>query len=132
MTTVEDIIRLTKRAGITLEAQGDQLVIDAPAGTLTPELRDQLVRHKPALLARLAPVNEFVSLRGGLTVPRPALELALDLEARGFRMTFDAAEQLHIEPAAGLTDVDRAGIVRWERHLGAILTYEAPTPAWVQ
>ena len=43
----------------------------------------------------LAPVSEFLSLRGGLTVPRPACELALDLEHGG---------RVEIVEAGGLDD----------------------------
>jgi hypothetical protein len=46
----------------------------------------------------LAPVTEFVSLHGGLVVPLSAHLFALDLEARGFRLRLDAAEQFQIEP----------------------------------
>lgn len=45
--------------GIRLSADGDRLAIDAPAGTLTPGLADELRRNKPVLLA-------------ALTVPEPA------------------------------------------------------------
>ena len=45
--------------GIRLSADGDRLAIDAPDGTLTPGLADELRRNKPALLA-------------ALTVPEPA------------------------------------------------------------
>ena len=85
-----------------------------------------LARHKAALLAMLAPVTEFVYLKSGLTVPLPALRLALDLEQRGFRMSLDHARQLQIDPGAGLTDTDRATIARWRLHLGAIVGYVPP------
>ncbi len=39
--------------GVRLEARGDRLHVDAPAGTLTPELRATLTREKPALLQAL-------------------------------------------------------------------------------
>ena len=71
-------------------------------------------------LARLAPVTEFVSLKGGLVVPVPALRLALDLEARGFRMRVDEHQQFVIEPTSTLTEADLAAIGRWRLHLGAI------------
>jgi hypothetical protein len=104
---------------------GDRLRI-RPADRVTPALRDQIVRHKSELLAALAPVTEFVSLKGGLVVPLPALLLALDLEACGFRMNLDADDQFVIAPMKALTEVDRAGIRRWYRYLGALVRYEAP------
>lgn len=58
-----------------------RLVVDTPAGTITPELRDALAEHKPALLARLGRDALWESLRDvrwgpgdpapGLVVPRP-------------------------------------------------------------
>jgi hypothetical protein len=42
------------RLGIRLAIRGDRLVVDAPAGVMTPELRDALAIHKPALLRLLA------------------------------------------------------------------------------
>jgi hypothetical protein len=124
--TVQDILTLTSRAGIVLEARGDRLHVEAPAGSVTPELRDALARLKPEILARLSPVPEFIYLRGGLTVPRPALELAIALEARGFRQRVDAEGRYQIEPSAGLSDGDRARIARWRRHLPGIISYEVP------
>jgi len=62
------------------------------------------VRHKPALLARLASPRAFVTLMNGPTLPVEAIEVALEFERRGFRMTLDAAEQFAIEStrASGL------------------------------
>ena len=60
--------------GFELCVEGDRLRI-RPAERLTPALRDALARRKPELLALLAPVREYVTLRGGLTVPLPALLL---------------------------------------------------------
>jgi hypothetical protein len=128
----DDLFAETQRLGITLSARGDRLHVEAPAGRVTPELRAALARHKPALLARLAPVTEFVSLRGGLVVPLPALLFALDLEARGFRVTLDMIEQICIEPSGALTDEDRSAIARWRLHLGALVGYQAPDPEWLQ
>ena len=69
---------------------------------------------------------EFVTLRGGLVLPVPALKLVLDFERRDFQMGLDACEQFVIEPTAALTDVDRVGIHRWRLHLAAIVRYECP------
>jgi hypothetical protein len=77
------------------------------------ELRDQIARHKSELLAALAPVTEYVYLKGGLSVSLPALVLALDLETRGFRMSLDHDQQFQVEPPTRLTECDRAAIARW-------------------
>ena len=55
-----------------------------------------------------------------------AIELAIDLEQRGFEMWLDQWEQVVIAPAQELSDRDRAAIARWRLHLGAIVGYEAP------
>ena len=68
MTTC-DLLNACGVIGIHLEVRGEQLHVGAPAGVVTPELRDALMRHKPDLLALLAPVTEFIILRGGLAVP---------------------------------------------------------------
>ena len=74
--TLAELLTVVRAADIRLEARGDRLVFDAPPGALTTELRAALVEQKPALPAWLAPV-EFVTLKGGLTIPVPALRLAL-------------------------------------------------------
>jgi hypothetical protein len=53
MSTIVDLFTTAAQAGIILNAEGNRLVVDAPAGGLTPALRDALVAHKPALLAVL-------------------------------------------------------------------------------
>ena len=123
--TAAEILALAYMRDIVLEVQGDRLVVDAPTGAVTPEFRAELVRHKPALMAMLAPA--FVTLTHGPTVPVVALALALDLEDRGFRLLLDDAGEAVIEPATRLTDADRAAIGRWRRHLGAIAAYTADT-----
>lgn len=128
--SADELLTTCRQAGVILTVEGDSLSVDAPRGALTPALRAALVRCKSELLTRLlAPVTEFVSLRGGLTVPAPALRLAVDLEARGFRQSVDTEHQYQIEPSKALTDQDRTGIARWRLHLGAIVSYEAPTCA---
>lgn len=117
---------MVQAAGIVLKVAGDRLTYEAPAGAMTPELREELARQKPALLTLLKP-TEFVTLKNGPTLPADAIRLAIDLEARGFRMTLDRGQQFTIEPAAHLTDEDRGLIARWRLHLGAIMGYQAPT-----
>ena len=52
MTAVA-ILEEAKQRGIVLEAQGDQLHFRALKGTLTPELREALARHKGEILTVL-------------------------------------------------------------------------------
>ena len=51
--TPDELIATLQARGISLAANGDRLKVDAPAGTLTAELRDALAQHKAALIARL-------------------------------------------------------------------------------
>ncbi len=123
--TLAELLTVVRAADIRLEARGDRLVFDAPHGALTPELRAALAEQKPALLAWLAPV-EFVTLKGGLTIPVPALRLALDLEARGIPLATDADHQFVVPKDERLTADDLVNIQRWRAHLGAIVDYRAP------
>lgn len=67
--------------------------------------------------------SDFVTLRGGLTLPVDAIRLALDLEHRGLTLTIDDGDVLVVGPRERLTDEDRALIRRWKRHLLTIVTY---------
>ncbi len=49
-----DLLADLRRRGVNLSASGDQLVIDAPHGTLTSVDVDALRQLKPLLLAMLA------------------------------------------------------------------------------
>lgn len=126
-----ELLTVVRAAGIRLEVSGDRLQFDAPAGALTPDLRAALVEHKPALLALLAPVTAFVTLKGGLVLPLPAVLLALDLERRGFRLALDADQRFTIERTEDtaelteITDDERIAIDRWRLHLGALVGYNA-------
>ena len=123
--TLAELLTVVRAADIRLEARGDRLVFDAPRGALTPELRSALVQQKAALLMRLAPV-EFVTLKGGLMIPVPALRLALDLEARGIPLETDADRQFVVPKDERLTTDDLVNMQRWRAHLGAIVDYRAP------
>ncbi len=90
---------------------------------MTPELQAALAQRKAELLALLAPGEQHVTLRGGLTLPLPALRLVWDLEERGFDISLDASGQPVVEPAAVLTDRDRAALHRWRRHVAALIRY---------
>jgi hypothetical protein len=88
-------------------AQSTPLFVGLDVHKDSPALRAELEQHKPALLALLKPVTDFALLRGGLTVPVPALCLALDLEARGVPLATDANHRFIVPNDAQLT----AGLV---------------------
>jgi hypothetical protein len=51
--TPDELIAALQAHQVLLAVNGDRLKVDAPAGTLTAELRDALAQHKTALIARL-------------------------------------------------------------------------------
>jgi hypothetical protein len=124
--TLVALLEATERLGIRLEARGDRLHVEAPAGTVTPELRDALTRQKRVLLAQFAPPRGFITLKNGPTLPVDVIELALGLEKRGIPLDVDDAHQFVVPDHLALTDEDRAAIVRWKHHLGAAVEYRAP------
>jgi hypothetical protein len=64
--------------------------------------------------------SNFVTLRSGLVLPLPAIQLALDLENRGLALRVEA-DELVVGPRERITDEDRAEIRRWRNHLIAIV-----------
>jgi hypothetical protein len=63
--TVLEVLAVTETAKIRLEPRGALLHVEAPAGTMTPELRAALVAHKPLLLAvldRLSAMRHFAAV----------------------------------------------------------------------
>jgi len=124
--TALELLAFARAHDITLIPHGDRLRVQAPPGTLTPEVRAELQAQKPALLAWLAPADRVVTLKGGLTVPVAAFLLALDLEARGIALAVDAEHEFKVPTDPRLLPADRAAIRRWRRHLGAIVEYRVP------
>jgi hypothetical protein len=59
--TLPDLIAALDARGVRLSAR---LVVDAPAGVLTPELRDALAAHKPLLLQRIVRGMVWAELSG--------------------------------------------------------------------
>lgn len=64
--------------------------------------------------------SDFVMLRGGLTLPLAAVQLAWSLEDRGLHLDLDG-DVLNVGPGDRLTDEDRALIRRWKPHLVALV-----------
>jgi hypothetical protein len=120
---MNEILAIARGRGINLEAHGERLIVDAPAGAVTPALRAELLEHKIELLQFLIPKREFITLKGGLTLPLEAMQLAWSLEDRGFQLATDVLHRLVITPAAALTEADHQRIRRWRDHLGAIAEY---------
>ena len=72
------------------------------------------------------PVASFVVLKGGLTVPLEALQVAWSLEDRGATFDVEGSELVVDGPRSLLTDQDRTAIRRWREHLKAIASDQAP------
>lgn len=73
--------------------------------------------------------QQYVTLRGGLTVPLAPMLLVFDLQDRGFTLTAEGDEFLRVQPHDRLTRVDCEQIRRWKRHILALLSYDAPRVA---
>jgi len=68
------LIRQCKAAGIQLQARGARLHVEAPAGTLTPELRQALADHKAELLALHAIRKRLMAVAASLGIPRTVVD----------------------------------------------------------
>ena len=53
MTTVPAILSDLHRRDVQISVVGDRLLLDAPAGIITPALRHRVARHKAEILAVL-------------------------------------------------------------------------------
>ena len=133
LTTVDRLDGSAPLLLARLRAEGFELMVDGdrlrirPADRVTAEIRNEVAKRKSELLAILSrSTTGCVHLRSGLTVPRPALELTLDLERRGFHQAVDRDGVYHIEPGSKLSERDRLLVSRWRRHLAAIVTYQVP------
>jgi hypothetical protein len=58
----EPLIRDLAARGIHLSRNGDKLHVEAPVGTLTPEVRTVLVEAKPVILAKLSDARTLARL----------------------------------------------------------------------
>ena len=68
--------------------------------------------------------SDYVLLKGGLALPVAPVLLALDLEARGFKLTRDG-EDILIHPFSKLTEDDKRNLKAWKQHVLSLLDYQA-------
>jgi hypothetical protein len=68
---------------------------------------------------------ETITLRGGLTIPLRALQIAWDLEERGISLRLHPADagRLLAAPSKLLTDTDRAAMRQYRKALAQIVAY---------
>lgn len=68
--------------------------------------------------------SEVVVLRGGQTVPLPALRVAWSLEDRGLHLQVDpATDELVVAPRERLTDEDRTQLREHREPIVALVRY---------
>jgi hypothetical protein len=96
--TLTDVLTVARDAGIVLEAEGGRLRVDAPVGAITPELRQALVQHKPALLGVVWRLEEMRRL--ARVAPRP-LPYARESAKGGPGFCFSCGEGLEHPEAYG-------------------------------
>ena len=71
MSAVEMILAEIQKRGIRIEADGDLIRYEAPKGSLTPELREAMARHKADLISLLARTHGQASPTGHGLCPGP-------------------------------------------------------------
>jgi len=64
------LIHQCKAAGIQLQPRGDRLHVEAPTGSLTPELRQALADYKAELLVLHATRKRLFVIAASLGIPR--------------------------------------------------------------
>ena len=77
-----------KRLGVELAANGDRLRCSAPAGVLTPQLRVEIEKRKPEILAALAQERGAQPAAPPRAIPRLPREGALPLSFAQRRLWF--------------------------------------------
>src|SRR4051794_40142734 len=64
--TLPSLLAFLRQHGVQLTVQGDRLLVDAPAGVMTVDLRAALAEQKPALLRRLVECERLAAWCLGL------------------------------------------------------------------
>lgn len=82
MTSAANVIARIRSLGASLSLDGPRLIVDAPRGVITRELREEIVRLKPAILAELS--------AGADRLPRDAVHQVAGLLAIAYRRHRDA------------------------------------------
>ena len=63
-----------------------------------------------------------VTARSSLTLPREAVDFAMDLERRGFELSVSDRD-INVQPAKALTPADRDALARWRQHVVALTQF---------
>jgi hypothetical protein len=110
MNRVASLIANLRRAGVTLHREGSRLIVEAPRGVVTPEIRGQLTQSKRALLKVLADESQDGSPDGVVDAIREVSSLL----AIAYRR-HSAAQQVVPDPrtnsgGGGLANSDRPSV----------------------
>src|SRR6185503_16207768 len=94
MSPRELLVELREK-GVEVKANGDRLVIDAPKGAITPDLRDALAANKAALLEILAetPIEKPKPVSVPTPIEKPAFPTQPPVSQPGPRRVFPAASR---------------------------------------
>lgn len=63
-----ELLSYLRQLGVRVSLNGDKVRLEAPAGVLTPKMREIVLKHKPALMALLSGGSCMVELRPGVSV----------------------------------------------------------------
>ena len=118
--TARELLTQLKEKSIDVKANGDRLIIDAPKGTVTPELRAALAEHKAELLKilntppveePLLPVKIATPVAEAAAETRPisrAREVATSSIEEEIKTLQDEVTRLRAEEAARRAEVETA------------------------
>jgi len=87
--TIEDLIAELQNRGVILKVNGDRLLVDAPAGVLSPEIRDSLRVQKSMIVDLLRSRQNFER-----TGDRRALCAKRDARSVKWNEAFDTLETM--------------------------------------
>ena len=85
-----DLIAELRLRGVAVQATGDRLKVDAPKGTITPELHEALKDHKLEIIALL--------MTGDTEIAWRAAVMASQIPAEGYVPLLVAREAVEPEP----------------------------------
>lgn len=65
-----ELLSTLRESGVSLETAGDRLIVDAPKGAVTPELKEALSTHKSEILAILNIAENEIAWRVEVMLPQ--------------------------------------------------------------
>jgi TubC N-terminal docking domain len=85
MTTASLLIVQLRTNGVSLRSEGTRLIVEAPSGVITPDLREQMTHLKPQILSALE--AETLASEADSVTTKAIPEIALLLAAAYRRFT---------------------------------------------